>query len=204
MLSMSCLFTILFTKSIIIIIQTKYTTVNKHTQVMMHIIRCLHYESISLHYRTLYIRVLSLQLILETRLIENISRYTWYVRPRLVDVPAGNTARTTSFVVTPVCPPVYSSLCLLDSRDVYMPYIHASILSCFHKRYTVYINHFSNSVRLTGSYLVLPGISIVWSPSYAGRVTFCDDTHAPGVCIYSHVTGDFRHTRPNICKQNTQ
>ena len=52
------------------IIQTKSTTVNKHTQVMIHIIRCLHYESISLNYRTLYIRVLFLQLILETRLIK--------------------------------------------------------------------------------------------------------------------------------------
>ena len=174
---------------------------------MMHVIRCLHYESISSNYRTLNIRVLSLQLILETRLIENISRYTWYVRPRLVNVPAGNTARTTSSVVTPVCPPVYSSLCLLDSRAVYMPYLHASIIITLLSQTilgTMYINHFSNSVRLTGSYLVLPGISIVWSPSYAGRVTFANDTHAPSVCIYSHVTGDFRHTRPNICKQNTQ
>ena len=87
--------------------------------------------------------------------------------------PTDNTARTTSSVVTPVCPPVYWSLCLLDSRAVYMAYMHASILSCFHKRYCVY-KYFSNSVRLTGSYLALPGISIVWSPSYVGRVTFCE------------------------------
>ena len=35
---------------------------------MIRGIRFLHYESISLNYRTLYIRVLFLQLILETRL----------------------------------------------------------------------------------------------------------------------------------------
>ena len=52
------------------IIQTKSTTVINYTQVMIHRMRCLHYESISLNYRTLYIRVLFPQLILETRLIK--------------------------------------------------------------------------------------------------------------------------------------